>query len=117
MEIQELLEEILVFRDERDWAQFHTPRNLVAALSVEVAELQELMLWTADEEVAELIEDKPGKFEEEIADVFMYSLLLAHEINIDIQGAIERKIVKNRERYPIDKAKGQATKYTDLEDS
>lgn len=116
MEIKDLVRKILRFRDARDWGQFHTPKNLAVALSVEVAELQELMLWKSDSQTLELVHSEKGnkRFEEEIADVLIYALLLAHEVGIDPSNAIRKKLMQNAEKYPISLAKGNAIKYSEL---
>jgi NTP pyrophosphatase (non-canonical NTP hydrolase) len=116
VDIRELVRKILRFRDARDWAQFHTPKSLAAALSVEVAELQELMLWKSDLQTLELVHSDKGskRFEEEIADVLIYALLLAHEVGIDPGNAIRKKLIQNAAKYPISLAKGNAMKYSEL---
>ena len=116
MTLQSLIDDIVAFRDERDWAQFHTPRNLAAALAIEAAELQEEMLWKDEEEVAELVASKPGHahLSDEIADVLIFALLFCDAAGIDPTAAIQIKLEKNAEKYPVDKAKGSATKYTAL---
>lgn len=118
MEIRELVRKILRFRDARNWGQFHTPKNLAAALSVEVAELQELMLWKTDFQTLELVHSKRGnkQFEDEIADVLIYTFLLAHEVGIDPGDAIRKKLAQNAAKYPVSLAKGNAVKYTELRD-
>lgn len=113
-EIAELTETILEFRDERDWQQFHTPRNLAAALSVEAAELQELFLWEGGDEGGDRSET-PESQRDEIADVLIYALLFCHETGIDAERAIRRKLEKNRRRYPVEKARGRSVKYTELD--
>ena len=120
MELPALIKQILAFRDERDWAQFHTPKNLAAALAVEAAELQELMLWKGEEEVDHLVSSKNGhvKFSDEIADVLIYALLFCDAAGIDPDAAVRIKLKKNAEKYPVDLAKGSAKKYTEFsEDS
>ena len=116
MDLTDLTAEIIAFRDERDWAQFHTPRNLAAALTIEASELQEVMLWKNAEEVAELVSSKPGhgKLSDEIADVLIYALSFCAAAGIDPEAAIRVKLEKNTEKYPVDKSKGSAKKYTDL---
>lgn len=116
MSFQELIESVRSFRDERDWAQFHTPGNLATALSIEVSELQELMLWKNADEVQALAESKDGhgKLSDEIADVLIYTLLFCEATDIDPASAVRIKLRKNAERYPVEKAKGNAAKYTDL---
>lgn len=114
-----LTREILAFRDARDWQQFHTPRNLAAALAIEAAELQELMLWKTDQEVEELLGgEKHQRVKEELADVLIFALLFAHETGVDPVEAIRGKLERNEERYPEDLSRGRADKYSDLnEDS
>ena len=116
MELPALVKQILAFRDERDWAQFHTPKNLAAALAVEAAELQELMLWKGEEEVDHLVSSKNGhvKLSDEIADVLIYALLFCDAAGIDPDAAVRIKLKKNAEKYPVEKAKGSAKKYTEL---
>jgi NTP pyrophosphatase (non-canonical NTP hydrolase) len=116
MTFSPLIDQILAFRDERDWAQFHTPKHLANALGIEVAELQELMLWKNDQEVADLIASKTGhgKLSDEIADILIYSLLFCESAGIDPEVAIRIKLKKNAEKYPVEESKGNATKYTDL---
>ncbi len=114
--LQALTKKILAFRDERDWEQFHTPRNIAAALAVEVGELQEAFLWKNDKEVQKLLETTGGveKVREEVADVMIYCLLLAHACGIDPEAAIHAKIAINAEKYPVNLARSKALKYSDL---
>ena len=116
MEIRDLVRKILRFRDARDWGQFHSPKNLAAALSVEVAELQELMLWKSDSQTLELVHSEKGnkRIEEEMADVLIYALLLAHEVGIDPVEAIKKKLIQNAAKYPVSLAKGNAIKYSEF---
>ena len=118
MELPAVVKQILAFRDERDWAQFHTPKNLAAALAVEAAELQELMLWKGKEEVDHLVSSKNGhvKLSDEIADVMIYALLFCDAAGIDPDAAVRIKLKKNAEKYPVDLAKGSAKKYTEFSD-
>jgi NTP pyrophosphatase (non-canonical NTP hydrolase) len=110
-EFDELLELLIRFRDERDWEQFHDSKNLALALSIEVAELNELFLWKKDQE-SEAVDRE--KLKEELADVFAYAILLAGKHNLNIGEIVQEKIDKNREKYPAEKAKGKATKYDQL---
>jgi len=116
MEIQALIDAIVAFRDERDWAQFHTPKNLAAALAIEAAELQELMLWKTEAEVAEFVTAKAehGKLSDEVADVLIYALLFCEASGIDPAAAVRFKLRKNAEKYPVHLAKGRADKYDRL---
>jgi dCTP diphosphatase len=100
------------FREERDWKQFHSPRNLIAALSVEAAELQEIFLWRQDES-AETIRENPElvqRVREELADVLILSLTLASDLDIDLSQALREKIQKNGERYKVSEYRGSARK-------
>ena len=117
MDLQALTNAILAFRDERDWSQFHTPSNLATALSVETGELQEELLWKTESEVADVLESQVGhgRLSDEIADVLIYALLFAHAAGIDPEEAIKIKLEKNAEKYPVDLARGRATKYDKLE--
>ena len=116
MDLQSLIDDITAFRDERDWAQFHTPRNLAAALAIEVGELQEAMLWKDEAEVAELVASKPGhgQLSDEIADVLIYALLFCEGTGVDPAAAIRVKLEKNAQKYPVHLAKGLAKKYDAL---
>lgn len=96
------------FRDLRDWKQFHNPKDLSIALSIEAAELMELFLWKTAEEA------DVNKVKEELADVFAYALLLADSYDLDIEQIVLDKIALNEEKYPVSKAKGTAKKYSDL---
>jgi NTP pyrophosphatase (non-canonical NTP hydrolase) len=111
-----LLAEIIEFRDARDWKQFHTHKNLSAAIAIEAAELQEQFLWKTDDEVVVALADpdKRNKVIEEIADIIIFTLLLAERLDIDIDTVVRRKIKKNVDKYPVEKSKGTAKKYTEL---
>lgn len=116
MNLEELTSRILAFRDARDWKQFHRPNQLAAALSIEAAEIQEHFLWKSPEEVQAMLADpaRLGKISEEVADVLIYGLLLAHEMGVDPVQAITDKLAKNDAKYPVEKARGRHTKYTEL---
>ena len=109
--LDDLTKRIVDFRDERDWKQYHSPRNLAASISIEAAELLELFQWSSDGSVASDIEARRTDFERELADVLIYSLLLAHDTGVDLVGAIEAKLVENREKYPVSRARGKRDKY------
>lgn len=114
-DIKDLETKLLAFRDARDWAQFHSPRNLALALSVEAGELLEHFLWCSDEQSESLPSqaDKKAKIEEEVADVFMYTVLLAESMNIDLMAAAHKKIALNEQRYPADRVRGSARKHSE----
>ena len=107
----EITAALLEFRDARDWKQFHDSKNLATALSIEVAELNELFLW---KDVAASEEVDKDRIKEELADVFAYAFLLAEKHGFDVKQIILDKIKRNGEKYPIDKAKGSAKKYDEL---
>lgn len=113
---QEMLYALLAFRDARDWKQFHTPRQLAAALAIEAGELQQAMLWKTDAEVEAGLADGTLKAElgDEIADVLSFALLLAHDLGLDPAELIAGKLLKNEQRYPVDKSRGRSTKYDKL---
>ncbi|AZB27132.1 MULTISPECIES: nucleotide pyrophosphohydrolase [Chryseobacterium] len=102
------IEKLIKFRDDRDWEQFHNSKDLAVALSIEASELLEIFLWKENEDFDQ------DKLEEELADVFMYGLLLANKNNIDINSIILKKLQRNNEKYPVEKAKGKSNKYDDL---
>lgn len=106
--MKEIIQKLIEFRNERDWEQFHNAKNLAIALNIETAELLELFLWKDPEEA------NRGKVKEELADIFAYAFLLADKYDFDIKEIILEKMNKNAEKYPIDKAKGSAKKYTEL---
>lgn len=114
--LQLLIKKIIAFRDERHWEQFHTPRNLTTALSIEAAELQELLLWKSDQEVSAYLQDPSCKQElaHEVADVLTFAFLFCHATGIDPLAAIEQKLEINAKKYPVALSKGKATKYTEL---
>ena len=106
--IDHIVAQLRQFRDDRDWAQFHNAKDLALAVSIEAAELNEQFLWkTADEA-------NPDRVQEELADVLLYAFQLADLYGWDIGNLMLRKLATNAEKYPVSKAKGTATKYTDL---
>ena len=108
----ELRDALRDFAAARDWDQFHSPRNLAVAISVEAGELLENFQWAVDADSAELPADRAAKVEEEIADVLLYVVRLADKLDIDLLRAAKRKMTLNAERYPVSKAKGNSRKYT-----
>lgn len=107
-DIEEITGALVRFREERDWQQFHNPKDLALAISIEAGELLEAFLWKPAEEA------KKEKIEEELADILAFAFLLAHEKGIDVKQAVLDKIEKNRQKYPVEKAKGTAKKYDEL---
>ena len=110
----ELKHKILTFRDQRDWAQYHDPKNLAAAISIEAAELQEIFLWLATGASREFSPDRVDRVKEEAADIFIFLSYLCDALNIDLLDAVEDKLSRNALKYPVQKSKGLSTKYTDL---
>jgi len=103
------------FRDERDWAQFHSPRNMAESVVLEAAELLEHFQWKTEQEITEYLAGKGREaIAEEIADVLMYLLTMAHDLNIDLSSSAIKKLEKNAGKYPVEKAKGSAAKYKEL---
>ena len=107
-EIKDLTRALTSFRDDRDWKQFHNSKDLALAISIEASELLELFLWKENEDV-----DKQ-KLREELADIFSFSILLANKHKLNIKDIIMDKIKQNSKKYPVKKAKGKSTKYTEL---
>lgn len=105
---KETIEKIIQFRNDRDWEQFHNSKDLSLALSVEASELLELFLWKGNEDVA------PERLKEELADVLMYAILLAEKHQLNLDEVIQEKLSKNNQKYPVQKARGNATKYDKL---
>lgn len=106
--MEEIIKTLIQFRNERDWDQFHNPKDLALAINVEAGELLEQFLWKPHEEA-----DKE-KVKEELADIFAFAFLLANKYGFDVNEIVLEKIKKNAEKYPIDKSKGTAKKYNEL---
>lgn len=102
------------FAEERDWDQFHSPKNLAMALSVEAAELMEHFQWLSEADSRSVPVEKRDKIREEVADVLLYLIRLADKLEIDLAAAAEEKIGINASKYPIQKSRGSSKKYTDL---
>ena len=110
----DLLKQLTEFRRERDWEQFHNPKDIAISLSIEAAELLEWFQWRNKTEIKQMLEtEKREALEDEIADVAVYLSYLCHDLNIDIEQAIQRKMQKNAAKYPVDKVKGRADKYNE----
>jgi len=107
-DIKEIIQELIQFRNDRDWEQFHNPKDLALAINIESGELLEEFLWKKSEEA------KREKIKEELADVFAYAFLLAEKYDFDVKQIVLEKIKKNGEKYPVNKAKGTAKKYNKL---
>jgi dCTP diphosphatase len=116
MDIDQIKRRLREFAEVRDWDQFHSPKNLASAISVEAAELLEIFQWLTEENSKTLDTDTKKKVEQEISDVFLYLVRLADKLDIDILAAAARKIDLNDAKYPVQLSKGNAKKYTEFKD-
>ena len=107
-DIKELTQKLIDFRNERDWEQFHNPKDLALAINIEAGELLENFLWKTPDDANE------EKVKEELADVLAFALLLADKYNFDVKEIVLEKIRRNGEKYPVEKSKGTAKKYNEL---
>jgi NTP pyrophosphatase (non-canonical NTP hydrolase) len=109
-----LLEQLIAFRKERDWEQFHNPKDVAISLSIEAAELLEWFQWRDHNEVKQMLQtDKREHLEDEIADVAVYLSYLCHDLGIDLNHVVKKKMEKNAAKYPKDRVKGRAAKYNE----
>jgi len=111
-DLTECVSRLREFREQRDWSQFHTPKDLAAAITIEAGELQELFLWKGRADVEELLADdaQRRRVEDELADVLIYALYLADRMNADLAGIVARKITANEARYDVEHHRGKAEK-------
>lgn len=109
--MRQIITEIVTFRDDRNWRQFHTPKDLAISVSLEASELLENFQWKSSEEA---VDENKENLKDEIADILIYSMLLANDLEFDIEDIIRNKLEKNKMKYPIEKAYGVKTKYKDL---
>ncbi|MBE7462090.1 MAG: nucleotide pyrophosphohydrolase [Planctomycetes bacterium] len=114
--LADLKSRVTSFRDARAWAPFHQPKDLAAAVAIEAGELQEPFLWKTPAEIEAYLATEAGraKLEEELADVQIFLLHLAERCGVDVAGAVLNKLRKNESKYPVEKSKGSAKKYTEL---
>ena len=112
--IERLTRRVLHHRDERNWAQFHTPKELAISLCVESAELLSLMQWKTADQLERVVHDKREMIQDELADVLHSVLLLASDVGVDLAEALEQKLEKDARKYPIEKARGSNAKYDEL---
>lgn len=103
-----LIRQIVEFRDQRNWAQFHNPKDLALGLSIEAAELNELFLWKKPEEA------DPARVREELADILIFALMLLEKYGFELEEIVQGKLTANEEKYPVGKSRNNAAKYTDL---
>jgi len=113
-DIKDVTEKIIAFRNARDWEQFHNPKDVALSLVLEATEILEHFQWKDKKEVEKYVIDHKEDIGEELADVFNWVLLMCHDLNIDIVETAKKKIKKNEEKYPVEKAKGKHTKYNEL---
>ena len=113
-DLEGLTAAVLRFRDERDWKQFHNPKDVALSLLLEAGELLEIFQWKDAAGVAEAAQARKADLADELADVLSYTLLMAHELGIDLGAALQAKLEKNARKYPVDKAKGSSGKYDAL---
>jgi NTP pyrophosphatase (non-canonical NTP hydrolase) len=112
--IRRLTEKIISFRDERDWKQFHNPKDVALSLVLEASEVMEHFQWKNTEEMQIYVKEHKSEIAEELADVFYWLLLISHDLGIDLEKSTDNKIEVNKRKYPIKKAKGKHTKYNKL---
>ena len=112
--LKALIRAAVAFRDERDWAQFHTPKELAISLAVESAEMLQLLQWWKENDLKKVINQKRTQIKDELADVFFSVLLLADELKIDLGRAFLEKLKKTGAKYPVSKSKGSPKKYTEF---
>jgi NTP pyrophosphatase (non-canonical NTP hydrolase) len=114
--VQQIKEHVMAFARAREWEQFHSPKNLSMALAAESGELMEFFLWATSEQSRAIANDpvKRGKIADELADIVIYALEFANATGLDVASSIEAKMVANGKKYPVEKARGRADKYTEL---
>ncbi len=112
--INEIVKGIITFRDRRDWKQFHNPKDLAISLVLEATEVMEHFQWKNNKEMEKYVIEKKNEIGDELADVLYWILLMSHDLKIDVLDALEKKMKKNEEKYPIDEVKGKHTKYNKL---
>ena len=113
-EVKSITDKIKVFRDERDWMQFHDPKNMAVSIILEASELLEHFQWKTTEEVEKYAKQNHADIQDEIADIALYLFELSDNLGINLIEAMEQKLKKNEMKYPIEKAKGKHTKYNKL---
>ena len=107
-DVEGLIRQIVDFRDKRNWAQFHNPKDLALGLSIEAAELNEQFLWKSPDDA------DPVRVQEELADVLIFALMLLEKYGLDLEKIVLQKLASNEEKYPVEKARNSAAKYSDL---
>jgi len=115
--ISKLTQKLIKFRDDRNWQQFHSHKDLVTALAIETSELQEEFLWKSEDDIAQMLKTPSAReaVSDEIADVFAYLLLIAEKTGINLEEALLAKIIKNNAKYPVEQVKGDSRKYNEYD--
>lgn len=113
-DVDKILEKVRIFRDERDWMQFHDAKNMAVSIIIEASELLEHFQWQSKQEVEEYITKNKEQVQDEIADIALYLFELADNLGIDLLDAMARKLEKNKKKYPVERARGKHTKYNKL---
>lgn len=112
-ELEEIIKAVVAFREERDWKQFHTPKDLAMDISVEAGELLEHFLWQDEKAIKKIVKEKKKEIGDELSDVLHGVILLSQELDIDLVAAFHQKMEENRKKYPVEKVKGKNKKYTE----
>ena len=112
--LETLRKKIIAFREERDWKQFHNPKNLAMSINIEASELMELYQWLDMEQSKEFSKTNKKEIEDEVADIFNYLILFANDLDIDLIKVTDRKLKETKKKYPASKSKGKSTKYNKL---
>jgi NTP pyrophosphatase (non-canonical NTP hydrolase) len=113
-DLKSLTDKAIKFRDDRDWKQFHNPKDIAISLSLEAGEVLEHFQWKNQAEIEEHVQKNREAIGEELADVLLHLLIMSHDMNIDLPQAFEKKMKKNEKKYPVEKSKGNHKKYTEL---
>ncbi len=113
-DLEKLTRQVMKFRDERDWKQFHNPKDVAISLTLEAAELLEHFQWKTPKEIAAHVRTSKEEISDELADVLYWVLVLGKDLGIDLADALKKKLVKNAAKYPVAKSKGRITKYNKL---
>lgn len=113
-DLEELQKLVVAFRDERDWKQFHNPKDMAISLVLEATELLEHFQWKNSEEIGRKLSTHHKEISDEVVDVLYWILLIAHDLDIDLSKEFKRKLLENGQKYPVSKSKGTHKKYTEL---
>jgi NTP pyrophosphatase (non-canonical NTP hydrolase) len=113
--LADLTRQVIAFRDERDWKQFHNPKDVAISLSLEASELLELFQWQREADIPALLESRAPEIGDELADVLYWTLLMAHDLGIDLNAALSSKLEQNALKYPVARSRGSSAKYTELD--